>query len=341
MNPSLSDFKRQYCEHLLNFVWRQWSALGVAGNISGGDSWIIDPEALLLLTCTLGRHDARVFDEVLDWLQINGRRLNIQRLKRILTKEGFAGGRVLAALAGWLAKGTEVTKWKQLAEPPEPTADLEPLFSLGDGRPSPAIGAPDPHFARYGFRRGPPRLRGYSQPFRPTERANLVLQLRALIGVNSRCETLLYLLTHESAHPSEISREAYYFERAVQTTLVDMSQSGIVHLRVDLSKREKRYWIKPDPWWALLNRIEPYPRWVTWPPLFRALERIWLKLEEPGLLSLDPPMQSSVLRQLMVEVRPAIERAGFAAALSDDRQHLAEAYLPVFLSDIAKLLGRL
>lgn len=339
MNPSLTDFKRQYRELLLNFLWRQWSALGVAGHATGEDPWVIDPEALLLLTCTVGRHDARVFDEVLDWLQGNARRLNVQRLRRILSKEEFAGGRVLGALAGWLAKGTEVTKWKLLGTPPDPVAPLETLFFLEDGRPSPVLGTADPHFANYGFRRGPPRLRGYSQPFRPTERTNLTLQLRALLGVTSRCEVILYLLTHESAHPSEIAREAYYFERSVQTTLVDMSQSGTVHLRLQLSKRDKRYWVQPDPWWTLLNRIAPHPRWITWPPLFRALERIWLKLEEPGLSSLDPMMQSSVLRQLMVEIRPAIERAGFAAALSDDRQHLGDTYLPIFLSDISTLLG--
>jgi hypothetical protein len=41
----------------------------------------------------------------------------------------------------------------------------------------------------------------------------------------------------------------------------------------------------------------------------------------------------------MIKVRPAIERAGFNKALTDDRQHLGESYLPVFLSDITKLLG--
>ena len=56
----------------------------MAGHVSGDDVWIIDPEALLLFTCTLGRHEPRLFDEVLDWLQENGRFINILRLKRIL-----------------------------------------------------------------------------------------------------------------------------------------------------------------------------------------------------------------------------------------------------------------
>ena len=55
------------------------------------DAWVIDPEALLLLTCTMGRHEPRLFDEVLDWLRENGRFINVMRLKRILRTENFAG----------------------------------------------------------------------------------------------------------------------------------------------------------------------------------------------------------------------------------------------------------
>jgi hypothetical protein len=84
MNQSLKTFKDEYQNLVLNFLWRQWSALGVAGQASGEDAWIIDPEALLLLTCTMGRHEPRLFDEALDWLQENGRFINVMRLKRIL-----------------------------------------------------------------------------------------------------------------------------------------------------------------------------------------------------------------------------------------------------------------
>ena len=116
MNPSLKTFKEEYQELLVNFLWRQWSALGVAGQSGAEDVWIIDPEALLLLTCTLGRCEPRLFDEVLDWLQENGRFINVNRLKRLLAREKFAGERVLATVAGVLAKGTEATKWKLLAD---------------------------------------------------------------------------------------------------------------------------------------------------------------------------------------------------------------------------------
>ncbi len=337
MNPLLTEFRDKYRELLLGFLWRQWSALGVAGQSRSDDRWIVDPEALLLLTCTMGRHEPRLFDEAIDWLQSNGPFINILRLKRILRTEKFAGGRVLAAVAGLMSRGAEVLKWKKLAASAEPAISPERLFFAKDGQALPILGDPDPHFAVYGLTRGPLRLRGYSQPFRPTQRTNLQLQLRALFGINVRCEIILYLLTHEAAHPSQIARDAYFFPRAVQNTLVEMSRSGIVHLRS--SGREKHYWIKADHWAVLLNGDEQFPKWVTWPPLFSALERIWLRLNDPKLLALDPLLQSSEVRQLMTEVRPSIERAGFDKALSDDRQYLGETYLPVFLADVTRLLG--
>ena len=337
MNPSLKQFKGEYQSLLLDFLWRQWSALGVAGQTRPATDCIIDPEALLLLTCTVGRSDPRLFDEVLDWLQVNGWLINVMRLKRILRTEEFAGEPVLAAIAGWLATGAEVPKWKLLAASAPPLVAAEPLFFSEDGQAIPALGEPEPIFARYGWQRGPLRVRGYSQEFRPALAATLALQLRALLGINVRCEIVMYLLTHDAAHPSQIAREAYYFERAVQGTLADMSRSGVVQLRT--ASREKHYWIKPDQWLQLLNRgAQTAPKWIAWPPLFSALEQIWLRLRDAKLHDLNSMLQASEVRQLMAAVRPALERAGFDRALSDDRQHLGEAYLPVFMAEVKRLL---
>jgi hypothetical protein len=260
------------------------------------------------------------------------------RLKRILREEKFAGEPVLAAVAGVLAKGTETPKWKQLAAGHPLPAANEPLFFSEDSQPIPVVGEPEAIFARYGWQRGPLRLRGYSQAFRPAETASLILQLRALLGISVRCEIVFYLLTHEAAHPAQIAREGYYYERAVQGTLADMRRSGVIQVRS--ANREKRYWLKPAEWLRLLNRADqPVPRWITWPPFFSALEQIWLRLNDPKLHDLEALLQASEVRLLMTKVRPALERAGFDRALSDDRQHLGESYLPVFMAEVKKLLA--
>jgi hypothetical protein len=338
MKPSLKAFREEYRSLLLDLLWRQWSALGVAGHGGIEEERIIDPEALLLLTCTAARYDPRLFDEMIDWLQTNGWLINVMRLKRILRTEKFSGERVLAAIASLLAKGAEAPKWKQLAASTTRPNDNEPLFFTEDGQPIPVIGEPDPLFARYGWQRGPLRSRGYSQEFRSTESANLVLQLRALFGINVRCEIVIYLLTHDASHPSQIARDTYFFERAVQGTLVDMNRSGVIQVRV--TNREKQYWLKQDSWWRLLDRgEESAPKWIRWPALFSALEQIWLRLNDPKLYTLESLLQASEVRQLMIKIRPSLERGGFDRALSDDRQHLGESYLPIFMADVKKLLA--
>ncbi len=110
MNPSLKAFKDEFQSRPLDFLWRQWSALGVAGQTSSAQHGILDPEGLLLLNCTAGPYDPRLFDEMLDWLQENGWLINVTRLKRILRTEKFAGERVLTAIAGLLGKGAEAPK---------------------------------------------------------------------------------------------------------------------------------------------------------------------------------------------------------------------------------------
>jgi hypothetical protein len=335
MKVSLTEFRKRFLELALDFLWRQWSAMGVAGHDRGDESRIVDPEALLLFTCILGRHDPRLFDEVIDWLQTNGSFINILRLRRMMHTERFAGGRVLAAIAGIMSKGAEVLKWKKLAESDHLKDPQEALFFGKDGKPLPVIGDPEPHFIRHGFRRGPLRLRNLSQIIRPTAQTNLLLQLRALFGINARSEIVAYLLTHDAAHPSQIARDAYYYVRAVQNTLVEMNRSSVVQLRT--SGREKHYWMRSEPWAVLLNRDVPFRQWITWAPLFSALERIWLKLNDPNLAELDPLLQSSEVRQLMIEIRPSIARSGFDKFLVDDRTYPGEKYLPAFTSDIAGL----
>ncbi len=336
MNRLLREFRGQFLDQVLDLLWRQWTALGVSGYAAENVPWIIDPEPLLLATCCWGRLEPRLFDEALDCLRANGWVMNAQRVATLLRDEAWSGAPVLNAVAGFLSTGAEALKWRRLSRHVPSGAEPQGLFQLKDGRPLPVVGEPEAHFSAYGLRRDPLRLRGHAQPFRPLQPGNLLVQLRALCGVNVRAEIIAYLLTHETGHPAELARATYYHKRTIQDVLVEMHRSGVVELRQ--SGREKRYWIQVAEWKALLRRPGGLPQWVCWPPLWSALEQIWLRLNDPQLDPLESLMLSSVLRQLMLQVRPALERAGFGHCLSDDRQHLGESYLPVFLSDVTKLL---
>jgi hypothetical protein len=72
MDISLTKFRTAVLNELLVFLWRQWSILGVPGQGTSEERRVIDPEPLLLLSLSVCRYDARLFDEILDWLMING-----------------------------------------------------------------------------------------------------------------------------------------------------------------------------------------------------------------------------------------------------------------------------
>src|SRR5208337_2570647 len=97
MNMLQNDFRDIFFDNLLGFLWRQWSTLGVLGEAGTKDPWVIDPEALLVLTLGIARYEPRLFDEVMDWLVTNGQWVDIQRLRGILRKSTDKKYRLMGA----------------------------------------------------------------------------------------------------------------------------------------------------------------------------------------------------------------------------------------------------
>ena len=116
MNPSLHEFRETFLDKVLDLVWRQWAALGLAGYAEGDLPWIIDPEAFLLATCTFGRYEPRLFDEALDCLGKNGWVINTQRLGTLLRDEPWQNVAVLGAITAYLNTGRDALKWRRLAQ---------------------------------------------------------------------------------------------------------------------------------------------------------------------------------------------------------------------------------
>jgi len=344
MEKWLSDYRQEVLDGLLQFLWRQWAQLGVAGQIGGSDAWVIDPEALLVFSCTMARHDQRLFDEILDWSTKNERFFNIQRLRTILHQEQFAGESVVGAMASCLARRNPPLKWRRLAEsgrPRDATTSPRPLFFLKNGAPLPVLGERDAIFLDYGWLRNPVEYRGLSLAFPPKSPAALLLQLRSLIGVGARCETLLYLFLNEKATIQEVAENTYYSWRSIQEVLYELGHSGL--LQFPGAKRGRTYRLDGRPWLdILLNDTSTRLRWICWPPLLRALEIIWAKLNDPVLEELSPLGQASEFRSVMVEsVNDRIEKSGFGGYVRNPAVYQGEIYREVFLADVRTLLAAL
>lgn len=161
METSLQNFSATARSKLLAFLWRQWSALGVAGSERGDDTRIIDPEALLLFSTTFARHDARLFDEIIDWLEKNGSSISLVRLSRMHQTEGLGDATVLAAMAEFLGKKSVHLKWQSLQKNVARHELIRPLF---EGIP--LVDTPEPAFSKWGWQRDKIMSRGMSQPLR-------------------------------------------------------------------------------------------------------------------------------------------------------------------------------
>lgn len=297
MERSLRSFRAAYRETLLRFLWRAWTTLGVSGRVDTAFVAVLDPDALLVFTCTVGRQDARLFDEVLDWLLVNGRFINVQRVRNLMRKEGFQAGPVLGAVAHWLSAQGHAAKWKRLAEFYAPVVPPEPLFFLEDGNPLPVIGQNDCAFYERGFSRNPVISRGLSQPFPPNPIPCLWLKLRALFGVNARAEILLYLMTHAFGHPRMIARHTYFSQKTVYDALDEMTRSGtIMSAR---SGRERVFRLQADGLTRALSDAPLERPWVHWPDLLAGAEMIWLRVDALCRAQLDPLTESSEIALLL------------------------------------------
>lgn len=302
MSSWLTKSKDQFQEQIFEFLWRQWSTLGIAGVTKSTDNRIIDPDALLLFSLSVCRYEPRLFDEIIDWLFQNGHFINVQRLQQIQFKYNFHCGPQLSAIAELLGtKSSYRLKWSGLAKNYY-QEHKETLFFDKDGNalPCPPDKDANPEFLNHGLKRGQINLRGYSQEFDLHSPACLLLRLRAFLGINARAEILCLLASLKEIHPSEAARSTAYYQKTIQTTLVEMAQSGAILTRT--SKKEKFYRLKPDTLDAMLKPGGESPRWVNWPVLLKAVEIIWQKLCELSGHDIEPLLLSSELKKLISSV---------------------------------------
>ncbi|MBK8035920.1 MAG: hypothetical protein IPK22_02115 [Verrucomicrobiaceae bacterium] len=224
MSPS--NFNEDLRASILDWLWRGWSSLGVAGagSANARTDHVIDVEVLLLATTVWGRRDPRLFDEALDWLCLHGSLVHMQRLKNLHKQSGLGDAPVLGAMADVAQQQSSQVKWKALAAPTRPKGTLEALFVGGSG----LTRVNDPVFARHGFQRGRLELRQMSLAPSPAIAANLWLKLRCLFGTSTRAEIMLHLLTSGPMTAARMARLSGFTQRSVLLPLREMALSGHV-----------------------------------------------------------------------------------------------------------------
>jgi hypothetical protein len=302
--------KSELRDPLLQLLWRQWSALGVSGQLASGRA-MIDPEALVLVSSAFARYDARLFDEMFDWLRTNGTWINVLRLTRLQKEHALGDASILAALAEHLTEDSANLKWKVLlkAEPAKGLSALFPHLAV--------LGRMDEKFARWGWQRPPVERRGLSREPRTDQPSTFLVKLRALFGRQSRAEVLGWLLSHEAGHPAQVARETGYFRGSVQNVLNELELSG--HVQASRRGREKHFSAAKAQWHFLLTWTDDpaaeFPRWLPWAGLFSLVRRVHDVAERPGFKAYSEDLQAIELNRAMEPVAARLREENYAPAV--------------------------
>jgi DNA-binding transcriptional regulator GbsR (MarR family) len=339
------NFKQFFLENILDFLWRQWSALGVAGGAYPEDRWIIDPEAILVFSLEIARYEPRLFDEILDWLVVNGKWIDIQRLRSIIKNKEDTTQRLVSAVAYFLSREikTYQRKWRALSLHNKLSSNLpiEMLFKTKEGKPYPKPKEASVVFHDYGFLREEFFLRRMSKSTPTNIRSNIRFLLRKFFGIGSRAECIVYLLTHEAGHPSEVAKAIGISVRATQDALIELAESGLVLTRIK-GKRKIEYWLPQKRWWEFLSGMNyedtKNPIWLDWISLYSALIEVWDLLKETEKTESDY-MRSSKLREAMKTISHKFSESKMAVPAVPDRNVSSENYEQAFHDFIIKVLG--
>jgi hypothetical protein len=176
---------------LADFAWRSWTELGVPGWPDRSLDWVIDPEALLLLTASLGPDHPRLWLNALDWTVDHVDDVALDRVRNL--HRTWPESEHWGEFSGVLAAHTR-DKW------PDP----------GEPRPIDL-----PHTTRLLLDR-------------PGATA---LRLRRALGVNAHTEVLRALLAYPEGRRLtvlEISEEIAYTKRTAASVVGRMLAAGLL-----------------------------------------------------------------------------------------------------------------
>jgi len=310
-------------EIAITFLWDQWSQLGLSGSTTRDDHWAMDPEALVLLTLRAGPRDARLFDEVLDWLCVNGRWISAKRLRN-LAKGNERDERLVDAAISWVGSHeTSLQLWKSPTRSEVVAAELEPLADL-------YVGAPDPSFAAQGLAWPRAKRSKKSQSPDLARPVALALQLRALLGTGARAEVVryLYLIAPREASVAEIASAAGFGKRNASNTLHDLDAAAAV--RRTNAGNGHRYALFANRWDPVLGVgiAEDRPLFVPWTAMLDIVARLADWSVEHRNNQKSDYMLASDARQVVDELRSELDAVGIRIPVGTSV--LGEEYLPAF-----------
>jgi hypothetical protein len=284
MQNSLKRFKEKLIDYLLEIHWMQWSALGVTAHIPPVKYWIMDTEALIISTISIGLDDKRLLSACTEWLIKNSELINFARLKRV--RKGFLkplDGSEITLLDNGVLKlmFDTVKRYRHITAKFPYWKETERKLSQ--------------EYKRFfdGF-----QIRGVVKPLEILQsRSLLQLQLRGYFGVDAKTEVFIYLMVNDSGNSNSIARNIFGNQRNIYTILERWRKVGVVKkIRKNYSLCKKKEWFRI----LGLNENAGYLDWVR---CFRFLDKI-LKVFSIPKWSGDEYSISSKFRDFYKDISP-------------------------------------
>jgi len=292
-------------------MWGQWATLGAYVTEEACRKCIVDPEALLVATCTLGRRDIRMFDEALDWLVINHGLLRPSRLTRLARESGPEAQRVLGAAVEFVSERTSsnlLPGVKKAAQRSIAGAGEEYLFPSEVGlKPVKGKGR-QKAFLKWGLLRGEPRIREHSGRPDLENPANIMLRMRMLYGASSRAEILTYLFAGQPGNSNEIARQIKYDQAGVYRELEKLVKAGMVSKHKN--NRDADYWLDRDKFAQSLAIEGERPVFLVWGDVYRAFNLVLKDIKDHPEEYENEFLAAERMRNLTNEVVSLLRNAG-------------------------------
>jgi hypothetical protein len=304
-----NKIKTQLHASLTDFIWDQWVSLGMAGNASGRVvPFVIDPEALLLGSLGFSMGEARLRDEVLDWLRENGDLLSVQRVKNLNMSIPVAPYVDVSGIAAFMSS-QGYGSWKSI---------------VSDDTTNKAT-----DFTRF-------TLRGMSQAPDPLRPEAFILRMRQLFGVNSRVEILTWLLTHPEGHAAYIARDSAWFPKSVQAILNDLESAALVNSHIDGKRKTYTLSHRAGVWHSEFGKGL---HWLNQGAFYQGIDRVIQTLESASDPKLSISSRAIVIRQNMIGT--AFRMANLDWLFSSARDERGEALVDVFYAGCVNLIDLL
>ncbi len=314
---SLNEFFHNARETEVDLAWCHWNRLGVAGR-GKVNSCSTDPEALILLTSIVGRHDLRLSAVMDEWLGCYESLVSVERLKRYikgLQADAGASNDHFVILHDALSR-LDAKRW-------------QPIFNLIADKRSTNISENN---------RTPSRKK--LEQHDHIIRENRQLFLRLMFGVGSRADIIYYagVIENQEKNPfglricaPHLTRMLHYNNSSVFRTLLDLEEAGVfVADPRAQSKKSKTYApnARLEESRHLFSPVEHNDRaFIDWLPIVRIC--LLLASLEKGL---DEAIDESIVKSRLKDYLTACARSIDDACIDLKDSLGIEAHFPALIS---------